>query len=129
MNEIDEFEEALQQHKDILVKELITLGENRKADLVTWDIEKNKADYEYYFQEGRQSRQAKVEGLQTLYMQQCINILKLQKKIEIMQEKINEVIDYTGDDFGDFYLGETNSDIHKILTVDLEQALKVDTNE
>ncbi|AWD93273.1 hypothetical protein AB9_013 [Acinetobacter phage vB_AbaM_B9] len=115
MSEVGKFEEALQQHKDILVKELIKLGKNRQAEFVVWDIEKNQVDYEYYFQAGRQSRQARVE--------------ELQKKIEIMQEKINEVIDYVGDEFDDFYLGETNSDIHKILTVDLEQALKVDTNE
>lgn len=49
---------------------------------------------------------------------------ELQKRINIMQEKINEVIDYIGNEFDDFYLGETNSDIHKILTVDLEKALK-----
>lgn len=54
---------------------------------------------------------------------------ELQKRVNIMQGKINEVIRYIGNDFDDFYLGETNSDIHKILTVDLEQAFKVDTNE
>lgn len=46
-----------------------------------------------------------------------------------LTEDSHEMVDYIGDDFDDFYLGETNSDIHKILTVDLEQALKVDKNE
>ena len=63
------------------------------------------------------------ETLDELYVKEVEKNRDLQKKIEIMQEKINEVVDYIGDDFGDFYLGETNTDIHKILTVDLEQAL------
>jgi len=67
------------------------------------------------FQDGWKAQQAKVE--------------ELQKRIDIMQEKINEVIDYIGNEFDDFYLGETNSDIHKILTVDLEQALKGESND
>lgn len=61
-----------------------------------------------------------------MFCQQQKKIDELQKQIDIMQEKINEVVDYIGDDFDDFYLGETNSDIHKILTADLEQALKGD---
>lgn len=59
-----------------------------------------------------------------MFCQQQEKVEEMQKRIDIMQEKINEVVDYIGDDFDDFYLGETNSDIHKILTVDLEQALK-----
>ncbi|CAH1066716.1 Uncharacterised protein [Acinetobacter phage MD-2021a] len=52
MSEVGKFEEALQQHKDILVKELIKLGKNRQAEFVVWDIEKNQVDYEYYFNAG-----------------------------------------------------------------------------
>lgn len=69
------------------------------------------------------------ETLDELYVKEVEKNRKLQKRVNIMQGKINEVIRYIGNDFDDFYLGETNSDIHKILTVDLEQALKVDTNE
>lgn len=71
----------------------------------------------------------KWESWANSWQHQQAKVEELQKRIDIMQEKINEVVDYIGDDFGDFYLGETNTDIHKILTVDLEQALKVDTNE
>lgn len=64
------------------------------------------------------------ETLDELYVKEVEKNRDLQKRIDIMQEKINEVIDYIGGEFDDFYLGETNTDIHKILTVDLEQALK-----
>ena len=69
------------------------------------------------------------ETLDELYVKEVEKKKKKKKRVNIMQGKINEVIRYIGNDFDDFYLGETNSDIHKILTVDLEQALKVDTNE
>lgn len=66
----------------------------------------------------------KWESWANSWQHQQAKVEELQKRIDIMQEKINEVVDYIGDDFDDFYLGETNSDIHKILTADLEQALK-----
>lgn len=64
------------------------------------------------------------ETLDDLCVREVAKNAELKKQIDIMQGKINEVIRYIGNDFDDFYLGETNSDIHKILTVDLEQALK-----
>lgn len=69
------------------------------------------------------------ETLDDLYVREVAKNAELKKQIDIMQGKINEVIRYIGNDFDDFYLGETNSDIHKILTVDLEQALKGENNE
>ena len=69
------------------------------------------------------------ETLDDLYVRDVAKNAELKTQIDIMQGKINEVIRYIGNDFDDFYLGEKNSDIHKILTVDLEQALKGENNE
>lgn len=70
-----------------------------------------------------------VETLDDLYVREVAKNAELKKQIDIMQGKINEVIGYIGNDFDDFYLGEKNSDIHKILTVDLEQVLNGENNE
>lgn len=69
------------------------------------------------------------ETLGDLYVREVAKNAELKKQIDIMQGKINEVIRYIGNEFDDFYLGDTNTDIHKILTVDLEQALKVESDE
>ncbi|ENN2191406.1 hypothetical protein AB0T70_05875 [Acinetobacter baumannii] len=38
------------------------------------------------FEGGQQSMQAKVEGLETLYIQQGINMLKLQKRVDALEK-------------------------------------------
>lgn len=65
MFEMDKFEEALQQHKDNLTKNLSEFGEGHRLNRMHKDIDSNAADYEYYFNAGQQSQQAKVEELQT----------------------------------------------------------------
>lgn len=62
---MDKFEEALQQHKDNLTKNLSEFGEGHRLNRMHKDIDSNAADYEYYFNAGQQSQQAKVEELQT----------------------------------------------------------------
>ncbi len=61
---MDKFEEALQQHKDNLTKNLLGFGEWHRLNRMHKDIDSNAADYEYYFNAGQQSQQAKVEELQ-----------------------------------------------------------------
>ncbi len=101
------FDEAIQQHKDNLTKNLSQFGEGHRLNRLHKEIDSNAADYEYYFNAGQQSQQAKVEELkashhgevighevhfkkikqerdelQTLYTQQGINMLKLQKRVD-----------------------------------------------
>ncbi|MCE6238355.1 hypothetical protein [Acinetobacter pittii] len=61
---MDKFQEALQQHKDNLTKSLSTFGEGHRLNRMHNEIDSNAADYEYYFNAGQQSQQAKVEELQ-----------------------------------------------------------------
>lgn len=64
MFEMDKFEEALQQHKDNLSKNLSEFGEGHRLNRMHREIDSKAADYEYYFNAGQQSQQAKVEELQ-----------------------------------------------------------------
>ncbi|MFX5636426.1 hypothetical protein ABTD81_09450 [Acinetobacter baumannii] len=61
---MDKFEEALQQHKDNLSKNLSEFGEGHRLNRMHREIDSNAADYEYYFNAGQQSQQAKVDELQ-----------------------------------------------------------------
>ncbi|CAM0722129.1 TPA: hypothetical protein KD214_003610 [Acinetobacter baumannii] len=76
------FDEAIQQHKDNLTKNLSEFGEGHRLNRLHKEIDSNAADYEYYFNAGQQAQQAKVEELQTLYTQQGINMLKMQKRVD-----------------------------------------------
>lgn len=58
------FDEALQQHKDNLTKNLSQFGEGHRLNRMHREIDSNAADYEYYFNAGQQSQQAKVEELE-----------------------------------------------------------------
>lgn len=42
---------------------------------------------------GQQSQQAKVEELQTLYTQQGINMLKMQKRVDVLTQTMEEVLE------------------------------------
>ena len=53
-----EFEKTFKQHIDILTAELLKLGKQRQAQLAEWDVEQNKADYEFYFNAGWQAAKA-----------------------------------------------------------------------
>lgn len=61
---MDKFQEALQQHKVNLTKSLSEFGEGHRLNRLHKEIDSNAADYEYYFNAGQQSQQAKVEELQ-----------------------------------------------------------------
>ncbi|WP_369029543.1 hypothetical protein ABLB96_15105 [Acinetobacter sp. XH1741] len=141
---MDKFEEALQHHKDSLAKELIKLGKNRQVDLAEWDIEQNQADYEYYFEAGRQSQQAKVEELQQDLEAQREETIKgytkisdlrlerdeLQKRVDSLEAASLKALAW----FDQKYMGETG--LESMLWVgkakeardELEQALKGEEN-
>ncbi|MCJ9255927.1 hypothetical protein [Acinetobacter baumannii] len=58
------------------------------------------------YEAGQQSQQAKVEELQTLYTQQGINMLKLQKRVDAIKQLIHDYHQHSyreADDFV-FYL-------------------------
>lgn len=52
-----EFEKTFKQHRDALTAELSKLGKQRHVQLAEWDIEQNKADYEFYFNGGWKASQ------------------------------------------------------------------------
>ncbi|EJB8413299.1 hypothetical protein MW335_003581 [Acinetobacter baumannii] len=91
---MDKFEEALQQHKDNLTKNLSQFGEGHRLNRMHKEIDSNAADYEYYFNAGQQSQQTKVEELQTLYTQQGINMLKMQKRVEEIESLLEKIHRY-----------------------------------
>lgn len=68
-----------------------------------------------------QHQQAKVDELQTLYIQQGINMLKLQKQVDEALKAIDSSKDYTG--------GDLDYTLLKIEMILKEQALKGDVNE
>ena len=53
-----EFEKTFKQHIDALTAELSKLGKQRQVQLAEWDIEQNKADYEFYFNAGWEAAKA-----------------------------------------------------------------------
>ncbi|EHU2404973.1 hypothetical protein ACRVDH_08740 [Acinetobacter baumannii] len=100
------FDEAIQQHKDNLTKNLSEFGEGHRLNRLHKEIDSNAADYEYYFNAGQQAQQAKVEELQqenlrlaygnTSYYNQAVKqneiIDELQKRVdkalELMQKPV-----------------------------------------
>lgn len=68
-----------------------------------------------------QHQQAKVDELQTLYTQQGINMLKLQKRVDAALKAIDSFKDYTG--------GDLDYTLLKIETMLKEQALKGEGND
>ena len=53
-----EFEKTFKQHIGALTAELSKLGKQRQVQVAEWDIEQNKADYEFYFNAGWQAAKA-----------------------------------------------------------------------
>lgn len=106
------FDEALQQHKDNLTKNLSQFGEGHRLNRLHKEIDSNAADYEYYFNAGQQSQQAKVE--------------ELQKRVDILEGATEKTLAW----FDQKYVGETG--LESMLWVGkakeardgLEQALK-----
>ena len=79
------FDDALNKHKNNLSADLIGFDEGKRVRRIIMDIDSNSADYEYYFQEGAQSRQSEVD--------------ELQKRID---EAIKEIQDESwSDEYGD----------------------------
>lgn len=58
------FDDALSNHKKVLTESLVNFNEGHRVRKIMLDIDSNSADYEYYFQSGQQSKQAKVDELQ-----------------------------------------------------------------
>lgn len=68
------------------------------------------------FEGGQQSMQAKVEELQTLYTQQGINMLKMQKRLEELESLLEKIHRYGLDSY--------NTSTCLTIRDELEQALK-----
>ena len=62
-----EFEKTFKQHKAALTAELTKLGKQKQVQLVEWDIEQNKTDYEDYFTAGWQAAKAESHKQAALY--------------------------------------------------------------
>jgi len=86
---MDKFEEALQQHKDNLTKNLAEFGEGHRLNRMHKEIDINAADYEYYFQAGQQSQQAKVEELQKRVDEALKIISQESEEIDLAEYRIN----------------------------------------
>ncbi|MFX8084838.1 hypothetical protein ABTK81_09605 [Acinetobacter baumannii] len=143
------FDEAIQQHKDNLTKNLSQFGEGHRLNRLHKEIDSNAADYEYYFNAGQQSQQAKVEELkashhgevighevhfkkikqerdelQTLYTQQGINMLKLQKRVDALELKLREIAGIARRARHGEYQTESGRNAGLNIAAQLEQALK-----
>lgn len=70
------------------------------------------------YEAGQQSQQAKVEELQTLYTQQGINMLKMQKRLEELESLLEKIHRYGLDSY--------NTSTCLTIRDELEQALKGD---
>lgn len=63
------------------------------------------------------------EWVETVDLNECDDILCVaglawdykQKEVDMLNERIKDVIDYIGDDFDDYYTGVMIESIHKIL--------------
>ena len=81
------FDDAVTHHKNNLIENLSQFHEGYRVRGLLMDIESNKSDYEYYFNTGKQSRQAEID--------------LLQKRIDDALEKCHTGIRKQG---GDYYL-------------------------
>lgn len=61
---MDNFEDVLNQHKEKARKVYAESGEGNLVNSAMREIERNCADYEYYFQMGQQSKQKRIDELQ-----------------------------------------------------------------
>jgi len=69
------------------------------------------------YEAGQQSQQAKVEELQTLYTQQGINMFKLQKRVDAVEQVIAKIRNGN-------YASDKEEGFAKFIAGMLEQALK-----
>ncbi|MDC4544938.1 hypothetical protein OHV61_14790 [Acinetobacter baumannii] len=69
------------------------------------------------YEAGQQSKQAKVEELQTLYTQQGINMFKLQKRVDAVEQVIAKIRNGN-------YASDKEEGVAKFIAGMLEQALK-----
>ncbi|WP_227555748.1 hypothetical protein [Acinetobacter baumannii] len=118
------FDEAIQQHKDNLTKNLSEFGEGHRLNRLHKEIDSNAADYEYYFNAGQQAQQAKVEELQALYTQQGINMLKMQKRVDAAELKLKEITNIAMRARRGEYYTESGRSAGLNIAAQLEQALK-----
>ena len=81
------FDDAVTHHRNNLIENLSQFHEGYRVRGLLMDIESNKSDYEYYFNTGKQSRQAEID--------------ELQKRIDGALEKCYTGIRKQG---GDYYL-------------------------
>lgn len=78
------------------------------------------------FEGGQQSQQAKVEELQTLYTQQGINMLKMQKRVDAAELKLKEIANIAMRARRGEYYTESGRNAGLNIAAQLEQALKGD---
>lgn len=76
------------------------------------------------YEAGQQSMQAKVEELQTLYTQQGINMLKLQKRVDALELKLREIAGIARRARHGEYYTESGRNAGLNIAAQLEQALK-----
>ncbi len=119
------FDEAIQQHKDNLTKNLSQFGEGHRLNRLHKEIDSNAADYEYYFNAGQQSQQAKVEELQTQLSLQRQRVKAFEEELTSSRnygDELQKRVDAALAVLTEYYTG--SYDESPDLVVDIEQALK-----
>lgn len=99
---------------------------DKPMTFIEWCASKGVIPYslgiEAAYEAGQQSQQAKVEELQTLYTQQGINMLKLQKRVDAATKQAQNALQYVEEDM------RGNHEFLQMAMIrtfkDLEQALK-----
>ncbi|MFX5117983.1 hypothetical protein ABTE47_07235 [Acinetobacter baumannii] len=76
------------------------------------------------YEAGQQSQQSKVEELQTLYTQQGINMLKLQKRVDALELKLREIAGIARRARHGEYYTESGRNAGLNIAAEIEQALK-----
>lgn len=95
---------------------------------IEWCSSNGKIPYslglEGAYEAGQQSMQAKVEGLQALYTQQGINMLKMQKRVDAAELKLKEITNIAMRARRGEYYTESGRNAGLNIAAQLEQALK-----
>ncbi|QBF77679.1 hypothetical protein [Acinetobacter nosocomialis] len=76
------------------------------------------------YEVGQQSQQAKVEELQTLYTQQGINMLKMQKRVDALELKLREIAGIARRARHGEYYTESGRNAGLNIAAQIERALK-----
>ncbi|MBU3121363.1 hypothetical protein KPE71_13985 [Acinetobacter soli] len=77
---MDNFEDALNQHKENARKAYSESGECSRVSSILRDIDSNSTEYEYYFQMGQESKQKTIDELQARIDKSTIIIKDMLKK-------------------------------------------------